>query len=264
VTEAEWLAETDPEQLLGHLGGERSVARHVGGRRKLRLFACACCRRAWHHLADQRSRDALVALEAGAGDAADTDALRAARQAAGEAERAVARSGVTAPHSAWAAWMARREAAGAVAGALARRTMRAIFESVRCTGSALSWERLSAAHASGTVLVDHTGVTRRAHGDARREASRLLRDIFGSPFRATPAVDPAWLGWRDGAVSRLARAAYDDRRLPEGTLDSARLAVLADALEDAGCTDPVLLGHLRGPGPHVRGCWAVDLVLGKE
>jgi hypothetical protein len=46
--------------------------------------------------------------------------------------------------------------------------------------------------------------------------------------------------------------------------DPACLARLADALEDAGCTDPELLGHLRSPGPHVRGCWAVDLVLGKE
>jgi hypothetical protein len=46
-------------------------------------------------------------------------------------------------------------------------------------------------------------------------------------------------------------------------LDTVRLAVLADALEEAGCADPDLLGHLRGPGPHVRGCWAVDLLLGK-
>jgi hypothetical protein len=52
--------------------------------------------------------------------------------------------------------------------------------------------------------------------------------------------------------------------MPSGHLDPARLAVLADALEDAGCADADLLGHLRGPGPHIRGCWAVDLLLGKE
>jgi hypothetical protein len=92
----------------------------------------------------------------------------------------------------------------------------------------------------------------------------LLRDIFANPFRALPAIDRAWLGWRRGVVRELARVAYEERRLPEGTLDPARLSVLADALEDAGCTDPELLGHLRGPGPHVRGCWAVDLVLGKS
>jgi hypothetical protein len=68
-----------------------------------------------------------------------------------------------------------------------------------------------------------------------------------------------------GAVTQLARAAYGPRRVPKrGTLDPALLAALADALEDAGCNDADLLGHLRSPGPHVRGCWAVDLVLGKS
>ena len=61
----------------------------------------------------------------------------------------------------------------------------------------------------------------------------------------------------------LAQAAYDQRTLPAGHLDPARLAVLADALDEAGCTDADVLNHLRGPGPHVRGCWAVDLLLGK-
>jgi hypothetical protein len=52
--------------------------------------------------------------------------------------------------------------------------------------------------------------------------------------------------------------------IPAGTLDKDRLAVLADALEDAGCDDAVLLDHLRGPGPHVRGCFVVDLLTGRE
>jgi hypothetical protein len=82
--------------------------------------------------------------------------------------------------------------------------------------------------------------------------------------RAAAVVDRGWLAWQAGTVARLARAAYDERHLPEGTLDPVRLAVLADALEEAGCTNPELLGHLRGPGPHVRGCWALDLVLAKE
>ncbi len=84
-----------------------------------------------------------------------------------------------------------------------------------------------------------------------------------TPSAPAPVVDPAWLAWHDGAASQLAHAAHDERLLPEGTLDPARLAVLADALEDGGCADAELLGHLRGPGPHVRGCWAVDLILGK-
>jgi hypothetical protein len=62
----------------------------------------------------------------------------------------------------------------------------------------------------------------------------------------------------------MARAIYAEGRLPEGALDPARLAVLADTLEEAGCANPEILSHLRGAGPHVRGCWPVDLVLGKE
>jgi hypothetical protein len=86
-----------------------------------------------------------------------------------------------------------------------------------------------------------------------------LRDIFGNPFRPTQ-LDSAW--WTRPVIT-LARAAYEERILPEGHLDPQRLAILADALEEAGCTDADLLGHLRSPGPHVRGCWAVDLALAR-
>jgi hypothetical protein len=65
-------------------------------------------------------------------------------------------------------------------------------------------------------------------------------------------------------VVRLAQAAYDERRLPEGTLDTGRLGILADALLDAGSTDDDLVTHLRSAGPHVRGCVAVDAILGKS
>ena len=97
----------------------------------------------------------------------------------------------------------------------------------------------------------------------RRGQAALLRDVVGNPFRSG-YVDPSWLSWNGGAVTKLARVLHDERSLPAGTLDNARLAVLADALEDAGCTDAVVLDHCRGPGPHVRGCWVVDAVLGKE
>jgi hypothetical protein len=93
----------------------------------------------------------------------------------------------------------------------------------------------------------------------RRSHASLLRDIFGNPFRPI-FVDPACL---TTDVVWLAQAAYDDRFLPSGELEHDRLAVLSDALEEAGCTDPDLLDHLRGPAPHVRGCWALDLILGK-
>jgi hypothetical protein len=87
-------------------------------------------------------------------------------------------------------------------------------------------------------------------------AAALLRDLFANPFRPPPPVEPAWLAWNGGTAAKLARSIYDDRAFD-------RLPLLADALEDAGCTDAAILGHLRGRGPHVRGCWAVDLVLDK-
>jgi hypothetical protein len=92
----------------------------------------------------------------------------------------------------------------------------------------------------------------------------LLRCVVGNPFAPTPPIAPSLLTWSDGLVTKLARAAYDNRTLPAGTLDPVRLAVLADALEEAGCTDQPVLSHLRGPGPHVRGCWVIDLLLGKS
>jgi hypothetical protein len=83
----------------------------------------------------------------------------------------------------------------------------------------------------------------------------LLRDIVGFPGRM-PAVKPAWLTWDGGTVRKLAQTIDEEQSF-------AQLPVLADALEDAGCGEEMLLGHCRGPGPHVRGCWAVDVLLGR-
>jgi hypothetical protein len=89
---------------------------------------------------------------------------------------------------------------------------------------------------------------------------RLLRDIFGNPFRPG-LLQPAWLS---PAVRETAQIAYDDREFPTGALNQKRMVALADALEQAGCFDGVILSHCRGPGEHVRGCWVLDLLLGKE
>ena len=94
----------------------------------------------------------------------------------------------------------------------------------------------------------------------RRGQVPIVRDIFGNPFRSL-VIDRSWLSVN---VQAIAEAAYEERLLPAGTLDNNRLAILADALEDASCTDPAVLGHLRGPGPHVRGCHVLDAILGKE
>jgi hypothetical protein len=89
-----------------------------------------------------------------------------------------------------------------------------------------------------------------------REVCDLTRCLFGNPLRPPPDILPSVLAWQDGTVVKLAQAIYDDRAFE-------RMPVLADALEEAGCSDPQLLGHLRGPGPHVRGCWVVDVILGR-
>jgi hypothetical protein len=103
----------------------------------------------------------------------------------------------------------------------------------------------------------------------RAAQAAALRDVVGSPFRAAAAggrADPSWLAWDGGTVRSLAEAADEARTSPADGygLEPVRLAVLSDALEEAGCTDGALLSHLRSPGPHVRGCWALELILGRS
>ena len=81
----------------------------------------------------------------------------------------------------------------------------------------------------------------------------LVRCIFGNPFRPV-MLDPRWLS---STVLDLARTIYDERVFE-------RMPILADALMDAGCDSDEIINHCRGTGPHVRGCWVVDLILGKE
>ncbi len=96
-------------------------------------------------------------------------------------------------------------------------------------------------------------------------AAALLRDIAGNPFRPVTWTGEQRHAWtcRAHDVLRLARAAYDQRQ-PDDTLDSMRLLILRDALLDADCPEESLLDHLASEGPHVRGCWALDLVLGRD
>jgi hypothetical protein len=103
---------------------------------------------------------------------------------------------------------------------------------------------------------------------ATEHQTRLLHDIFGNPFRPLPPLTPTWLQEHD-VVVQLARAVYDNRIMPAGTLDPIRLAVLADALEEASALEEAgaaasMLEHLRGPGPHTRGCHVIDILLNKE
>jgi hypothetical protein len=83
-----------------------------------------------------------------------------------------------------------------------------------------------------------------------------LRCIIGNPFRPV-TINPTWLAWNDGTVRKIAQSIYDERAFD-------RMPILADALTDAGCDHADLLNHCRDEGPHVKGCWVVDLLLGKE
>jgi hypothetical protein len=192
--------------------------------RRSQLFACACARRVWHFLVDERSRLGVEAAER----YLDGDAPREEAEVAAEAASdvcQVAERGL--PHY----WPS-------VVAAVAARP---------CENRFNDWKAPSAM---------------RLLGISGREVPALVRDVF-NPFRRV-RLDRGVLGWQDGTVPRIAEAVYHERRLPSGTFDPGVLAVLADALEDAGCTDESILSHLRSSGPHVRGCWAVDLILGKE
>jgi len=123
--------------------------------------------------------------------------------------------------------------------------------------SRTSSEEIESAGAANECLepaqnhIYYTGADDPPERDAIKQ--RLLRDIFGNPFRPV-AFDPAW---RTATATSLAEAIYADRAFD-------RLPILADALEDAGCTSADVLEHCRQPGEHVRGCWVVDLVLAKS
>jgi hypothetical protein len=210
---------------------------HVYGRasdRKLRLFACACCRRIWPQLVDARSRDAVTVAERYADGLVDAVTLAASAEAAAAVWRSRLGPGDRVQDfGAYAAW------ATANAGNTTQVARVAAISVASQIGAA--WE-VPDADRLPTML-----------GECEAQAA-LMRDIFGDPFRAPPVLAPAW---PTPAAAALAQDMYDRRSFE-------RTRELADAWEAAGCQDAELLRHLRGPGPHVRGCAAVDAVLGKS
>jgi hypothetical protein len=102
-------------------------------------------------------------------------------------------------------------------------------------------------------LLDPVGQTIGAK--RRRRLCDLIRCVVGDPFRPLSPIPAAVLVWNDGVVARLAARIHEERDFtPES------MGILADALEEAGVIDQDVLGHLRGPGPHCRGCHALDLL----
>jgi hypothetical protein len=211
--------------------------------RRLRLFVVAVCLPALNRPRQERLREAAEACERHAEGSLDDGGLEAAIRAAvprepypGERLAAVLWSARPGPISQWAAL----QAAEKVMAAQAEQAERARIE-------------------RGCSRQEVAQVYEQSWHKEESRCRGLLRDILGNPFRP-PAFDPAW---RTPLVRQLALAAYQERTPPAETLDSGRLAVLADALEEAGCTAAGILAHLRAGGDHVRGCWALDLLLGK-
>jgi hypothetical protein len=240
MTEAQWLAGTDPRMMRWFLLEGQAKER------KLRLFGSACCRRMWHLLSNERSRRAVEAAERYADADADGEELRFARLGAENVAETLIASAPTAEREAQAS------AAFAALSVTVDDWRSADYTSSNATSAAY--------HAATAANVPSAADAR----DGERAAQAcLLRDIFGIPFRSI-SICPAWLTWNSGTVVRLAQAAYENRILPAGTRNNARLSVLADALEEAGCNDELILGHLRGGGEHYRGCFVVDALLGER
>lgn len=225
---------------------EGAVLKRKALERKLRLFGCACCRRMWHLFVNEEQRRAVEIGELFADGQANAANRAAAKKGVG---RSSAKEGGLSESM--------REAAKEVVTAYPNYLNLSAASSV---AGAAAFDAQQRSRAEGASEAVHHAAWDRGHATAQAEQCQLLRDIFGNPFHAVASNLASHLP----VVLSLAEAAYEDRILPGGTLDPARLAVLADALEDAGCADPAILGHLRGSGPHVRGCWAVDLLLDKR
>jgi hypothetical protein len=232
VTEEEWLSSGEVREMLLR-------ARYRSYPRKSRLFGAACCRRLWGQLGQAGHRAIETAerhADAAASDRELSDADREASRAHDEAYRAHGKFG-SCPE--WAA--------AKLAGPSPARAAQNV-----------AWMAARPRRPPGTPQEYQEPAPPEVQAMAH-----LLRCIFGNPFRPQPSVSPSVLTWNDSLVVRLAEQAYEQRLLPAGHLDPQLLGVLADALEEAGAGGD-LVEHLRGRGPHVRGCFVVDLLLNKE
>jgi hypothetical protein len=255
MTEAEWLAAENPGQLLRDLQQHRLLAWMPGVRRHLRLFACACCRSVWEHFHDERCRRAVEVSERYADGDARRSELDAARKDAEEAEVATRQQAETSLRR-------RTEAAALVATVVGYRVASTALWTATTQSVWRATENVArAVQELRAALAEAVPGPRRPFAEALRAEARaqaaLVRDVFGNPFRLMIPLDPSRLAWNGGTIPAMAERIYNER-------DWTSLPVLADALEDAGCSCPEILTHCRGPGPHVRGCWVLDLLLEKE
>ena len=226
MTEAEWLACEEPGPMLKRLRRKASA-------RKLRLWACACCRYIAYLMVEEGER-AIETVERYADGEATLEDLAITRQA-------------IEPYIGG-------EGAEEVLSPLTSANVAVAVEGVLWGVSVHSASAVEVSiEASGPDSESFFGTPDQARAEANRHCVAVLREIFGNPFRPVVA-DPRWL---TPNVVDLARTIYDERAFE-------RLPILADALMDAGCDSADILAHCRSEGPHARGCWVVDLILGKS
>ena len=240
MTEQEWLVCTDPSPML-------EVEEATTSERKLRLFGCACCRRIWDLVSDHRSRKAVDIAESYADGRVKKAELVEAEQAALEAPTPGSPSEVyMAAGAAWTLCAPRRGDSGIKSpGEMAERVANG-------TAQAAGENSLEPSlKGSNSPTARRRRLKRQAH--EKQIQCEVLRDILGNPFRPSRLSSR----WVTKTTRSLAQAIYQDRAFD-------RMPILADALEDAGCDNADILNHCRQPGEHVRGCWLVDLLLGKS
>lgn len=248
MTEAEWLACTDPQPMLEFL-------RRKASDRKVRLFAVACCRRIWSSLEHEEFRDAVRKAESFADGLAD----RAEMLQAHEKARAIfpklhdgKDNGPGAALTASSFPAPPKSLLERIADAFDPPWWEDELDKGDPLGPALVTARRAAqaaAHLQGQRNVLDAPATIAEH----REQTALVHCLFGNPFRPPP-VCAAWL---TREVRALADGVYAEHAFD-------RMPLLADALEASGCTNAEMIEHCRSGREHARGCWVVDLLLGKE
>jgi hypothetical protein len=247
MTEAEWLACTDPEPMLEFL------RRRISDR-KMRLFAVACCHRVWPSFRHEEFRDAVQKAELFADGLADRNEMLEANEKC----RAV-----------FVKLEGKENGPGAAlaASSLPGRP-KAIWERIADALDDPWWEdeldkgdRLGPAFVAARCaawaaaqLQGDPRVLDSPHTIAeRREQTALIRCLFGNPFRGRPVSD----AWLTREMKGFAEGIYAERAFD-------RMPLLADALEGSGCTNADMIEHCRLGREHARGCWVVDLLVGKS
>jgi hypothetical protein len=252
MTETEWLKSTGLSSMLRCLCRQHHANRRKNGRRKLRLLACALARTMLPAFLDPSGvREAIEAAEKFIEGRVDS---RAAHDAFMTASRRFATEGydLSSDERLWTYGL--EQVLGLATGT-------AFGKNANLLPRATQWMRLETVRLRQEAALDasETAIER----ECKRRHVALLRDLFGNPFRPL-TIEPSWLTWNNGTVAALTQMIFEEPDPTSGWLDGARVGVLADALEEAGCADAGILNHLRGPGPHVRGCWVIDGLTGRD